>query len=137
MNDLISREALKIIIEQNQLVNAKLSVYDVLKIIDNAPSVFSCNACKNMGNEWECRDCHDYSNYVHYGGQIVPDVLQGWRYEERPQGEWDETAEWRFTHYIKHYICNNCFKYAPHNSKTNFCPNCGAKMQKGGTDEKS
>ena len=38
-NDLISREALKITIEQSQLVNAKLSVYDVLKIIDNAPIV--------------------------------------------------------------------------------------------------
>ena len=22
-----------------------------------------------------------------YGGQVVPDTLQGWRYEERPQGE--------------------------------------------------
>lgn len=53
-NDLISREALKIIIEQNQLVNAKLSVYDILKIIDNAPKVeytfeeaFQKTVCEN------------------------------------------------------------------------------------------
>ena len=24
------------------------------------------------------------------GGQVVPDMLQGWRYEVRPQGEWGE-----------------------------------------------
>lgn len=54
-------------------VSAKIAFTMVLRKIDNAPTVFSCNACKNMGNERECVDCHDYSNYVHY--------------EERPQGE--------------------------------------------------
>ncbi len=48
-------------------------VYDAWELICNAPLVFSCNACKNMGNERECVDCHDYSNYAHY--------------DERPQGE--------------------------------------------------
>ena len=38
-NDLISRSALKILVEQTQIINPKLSVYDVLKIIDNAPTV--------------------------------------------------------------------------------------------------
>ena len=37
-NDLISRSALKCLIEQFQLINPKLSVYDVLKIIDNIPT---------------------------------------------------------------------------------------------------
>jgi rRNA maturation endonuclease Nob1 len=38
-DDLISRKALKMVIEQNQLVNSKLSIYDALKIIDNAPPI--------------------------------------------------------------------------------------------------
>lgn len=70
-NDLISREALKE--DLRQYFTKGDALYQILTIIDNAPSVFSCNACKNMGNEWECVDCHDYSNYVHY--------------EERTQGE--------------------------------------------------
>ena len=41
--------------------------------IDNAPTVFDCRGCKNNGNERECVDCHDYSNYIHY--------------DERPQGK--------------------------------------------------
>lgn len=38
-NDLISREALKITIEHFQIINPKLSIYDVLKLIDNAQAV--------------------------------------------------------------------------------------------------
>lgn len=43
MNDLISREALKITIEHFQIINPKLSVYDVLKLIDKAPTGESYN----------------------------------------------------------------------------------------------
>ena len=64
-NDLISRSALKILIEQSQLVNAKLSVYDVLKIIDNAPTVEErpqgkwIRITKNTANTqmWNCSEC--------------------------------------------------------------------------------
>lgn len=38
----------------------------IVEEIDNAPSVFDCRSCKNNGNERECINCHDYSNYVHY-----------------------------------------------------------------------
>ena len=54
-------------------VNGRLTYVLTAEEIDNAPTVFTCNACKNMGNERECVDCHDYSNYVHY--------------EERPQDD--------------------------------------------------
>ena len=89
-------------------------------IIDNAPTVFSCNACKNMGNERECVDCHDYSNYAHY--------------EERPQGEWIGNA------FDEHH-CNRCghpalWEEEPddyYEVQSNFCPHCGAKM-KGGAE---
>ena len=39
-------------------------VHNFRELVDNAPTVEIPN----------------------YGGQIVPDTLQGWRYEERPQG---------------------------------------------------
>lgn len=53
--DLISREALKLTIENFQIFNPKLSVYDVLKIIDNAPTV------ERPQGEWnKCFDKKDY-----------------------------------------------------------------------------
>ena len=61
-NDLISREALKADIDNLRLF--KPWVREEIKAhIDNAPTV----------------------NIPNYGGQVVPDVLQGWKYEERPQ----------------------------------------------------
>ena len=47
-------------------VSAKLAFNMILRKIDEAPTL-------------EITNC---------GGQVVPDTLQGWRYEERPQGEW-------------------------------------------------
>ena len=49
---------------------------------------------------------------------------------ERPQGEWIE-----YNTACHHYKCDQC--NADYNSfmvKPNFCPNCGAKMGKGGAD---
>ena len=88
-------------------------------VIDNAPTVFTCNACKNMGNERECVDCHDYSNYVHY--------------EERPQGEWKITQDEKFYH----YKCPFCGFWAMGDflrtngnlDLPNFCEKCGADMR--------
>lgn len=75
-NDLKSTEALKayareVLCGNNPTNSLLIRMFD--EIIDNAPSVFSCNACKNMGNEWECVDCHDYSNYVHYDERLQGD----------------------------------------------------------------
>lgn len=47
--------------------------------------------------------------------------------EERPQGEWiDQDFD---DLKISDYRCNQCGHYQ--DDITNFCPNCGAKMQKG------
>lgn len=117
-NDLISREALlKAMEEERQYLLARgqtgaehIIVHHCLPIIDNAPTVFSCNACKNMGNERECVDCHDFSNYVHY--------------DARPQGEWiDIDGEWL------DYKCDKCGWQSTR--KHNFCPSCGADMRGG------
>ena len=69
-NDLISREALKMAIKYNQMyVNQKLAVDDVIKLIDNVPTVeaewlltpdkftpFKCSIC-NQPNFWEDNFC--------------------------------------------------------------------------------
>lgn len=81
------------------------------------PAVFTCNACKNMGNERECVDCHDYSNYVHY--------------EQRPHSEWlpmmtkDDYGE-----QVLGYKCKTCGWLKSHD-KMPFCENCGADMREG------
>lgn len=48
---------------------------------------------------------------------------------ERPQGEWKATGQTMGLYYV--YACNKCGIY--NKGKTNFCPNCGAKM-KGGAE---
>ena len=131
-NDLISREALKeniinicgkcsniITKYENGIPDGNCAIQHIMNIIDNAPTVFSCNACKNMGNEQECVDCHDYSNYVHY--------------DERPQGEWKQRFNKSKTGCT--YICDKCgFETV---ILTNFCSFCGANMQKGGADNEN
>lgn len=91
-------------------VSAKIAFSMVLRKIDNAPTVFSCNACKNMGNERECVDCHDYSNYVHY--------------EERPQGEWIDYDNTFYKCPDCGYLLEKC------------CPQCQNKviLPKGGSE---
>ena len=57
---------------------------------------------------------------------------------ERPQGEWLE----KHSDYGVYYQCSICHKMPPNYEcdykegaiKTNFCPNCGADMQKGGAE---
>jgi len=115
-NDLISREALVKWIDDSvsqyghTYSTDMLNMWGLFKdyLINNAPTVFSCNACKNMGNERECTDCHDYSNYVHY--------------EEKPQGEWLIKNKGT-THYHYCSICN-----WPGDFFDPYCRHCGVRM---------
>lgn len=79
-NELISREALRNAIDtikqtgygtDNEPLFDYAELPDLIKLIDNAPTV----------------------NIPNYGGQVVPDMLKGWKYEERPQGEWIPVSE--------------------------------------------
>ena len=111
-NDLISREALLHEIGKLSLDwEYGLGVKDCLDIIDNAPIV----------------------NIPNYGGQVVPDVLQGWKYEERDQAEWLEVYT-DTCHSFLGYKCSICNTDAldsnDYSYKSNFCPFCGAQMRK-------
>ncbi len=43
----------------------------------------------------------------------------------------EQTAEWEYNSFSDKWRCNKCFQ--SNNEKTNYCPNCGAKM-KGDTE---
>lgn len=113
-NDLISREALKKVIETYRPVKCftdkdtgKNRMVDYcLSEIDNAPTVLHDNYC--MGYQ-----------------DGVRKVLS-----ERPQGEWYFSCE-------KGWECNQCHEVVKdmptcmRKAIYNFCPNCGADMKKG------
>lgn len=72
-----------------------VTLQSIYKVIDNAPIVFCCEACKNKGNERECVNCHDYSNFI--------------QYEKRPQGEWIEElkSDQELIEKIRNIVWNN------------------------------
>ena len=69
------------------------------------------------------------------GGQVVPDVLQGWRYEERPQGEWIDEGQYAEGHSEHAYICKKCGYQIIENPnmlfENRYCKYCGVSMRKG------
>lgn len=83
-NDLISREALKEeIVKLCERINANNGItvptLAFTRIIDNAPTV---------GPRVEYgTDGQPYRLFMS-SGQVVPDTLQGWKYETKPKGEW-------------------------------------------------
>ena len=90
-----------------EIANKGLPFEEVLLLIDNAPTVAV-----------DCKDCDGYE----------AGYSAGLKDAERPQGEWifDEKGN---------FYCEKCGKY-PHDqyATTDFCPNCGACMQKGGAE---
>ena len=102
-NDLISRDALKLTIENFQIFNPKLSVYDVLKIIDKAPTV---------EQNWRFYYDHGYA--------------QAKRDFERPQGEWIKHEDW-INEGGCGYECSCCGR--TYDYDMNFCGYCGADMR--------
>lgn len=55
-----------------------------VKEIDKAPTVFDCRSCRNNGNEGECVDCHDYSNFVKYEKRSTGDLAnEVWKLYEK------------------------------------------------------
>ena len=74
------------------------------------------------------------SNLNHIYGMVAPDIQRSLdvaiKALERPQGEWIYERPNGKT-YSDFVFCSVCHKHGGFN-KTNFCPNCGASMKKGG-----
>ena len=126
-NDLISRKALRKDIEHLYSVYADNKDWfytDVLNHIDNAPTVET--PC-----EQESELIKAYTKGFNTGVEIVKNA--------RLQGEWITNGE-----FDSKDVCSVCKKRFWYRCMTidlnriediwNFCPNCGAEMQKGGAD---
>lgn len=76
-------------------------------------------------------DINSLAKFPTYISPILRDIIKNGNVfseePERPQGEWIRTSLYGQTC----YECYNCHLH--YDLKTNYCPNCGAKMQKGGT----
>lgn len=123
--DLISREALKKALHNffdGKVIDEPAYILrDVFCYIESAPTVDTTEQEENAYNEGYA---HGLETKIPQSGQVVPDMLQGWRYEERPQGRWIHSAAKKY-----YAICSLC-SYESIIWNADFCPGCGARMQK-------
>lgn len=113
------------VVEESYTHGYNNGLKEVIDLIDNAPTV---EPRIEYGT-----DGQPYRLFMS-GGQIMPDTLQGWRYEEKPQGKWIKIFENPFTN---GYICPFCShkiqvteQFLPEVTE---CEVCGAEL-KGGTE---
>ena len=97
---LIDADVLKEVIEEKVTYIDGDSVYKIIDLIDNAPTV---EPIERIGSI-----CEENCGY-------------------RPQGEWIFHKDFNES---CRYGCNQCGNL--NNIQSNFCPNCGARMVKGG-----
>lgn len=121
--DLISREALKayartVICGDNPTNSLIIRMFD--EIIDNAPSASFVIS----------------PDYVTELQNLNKELIRQLEEAERPQGEWKETGYETGALGItyRQTQCSNCGWEHALPMWWNFCPNCGAKMQKGGAE---
>jgi len=115
-------------------VNGRLTYVLTAEEIDNAPTILKDNRpniCFNC--EHCCALTVDSDGKVKVMCNLGAEICD----KQRPQGEWLDEKVVAF-----HLTCNKCgcnirkmkTEVFEGNYNYNFCPNCGAKMQKGGAE---
>ena len=97
-------------------------ICEVIMTINNAPTVNDCPNCEYKINYGYICSSSSYKELQ---------ALRKFKEEhERPQGEWIRRK-------MNWYICSNCNHKTDSIGETffNFCPNCGAEMEKGGAEK--
>ena len=90
----------------------------IIQAIDNAPTVDVNSTIDGLNNEIDDLS-ENLAWYINERNRLLK--------ERRPQGEWKMIGSIGLA-----YTCDKCGK--PEVIPSNFCPNCGAKMQKGGAE---
>lgn len=119
---LIDADALKKTVE-SELENDGYGIWRFTEIIDNAPTIEPRIEYGTHGQPYRL---------FMSGGQVVPDTLQGRKYEERPQGKWYKNGQSFITpNKFLSYCCSICHSDLDEHIQIepNFCPNCGADMR--------
>lgn len=139
--DLISREALKEAIrnpnDKRYLSESIISL--VFERIDNAPTVepdilYLCDH-KKCGDNFNCYECNHTSDIRHAINFDLMEFPRSFFVErKRTQGEWMKQGIY-FECPICHCGCMHTIVDKIVYGKLNFCPNCGARMVKGGEEE--
>lgn len=130
-NDIISRSAVKKLIEDNSIKNQIILTDKALSLIDNADPVVP----KNDVFEW-CHDCKEYNKEKHYCPkftQVIRDTvneMKDYKLEElQHHGHWIIKGTREGTN---HCECSECNHEGDMWDK--FCRNCGAKIDRNWID---
>ena len=133
MDDLISRQTAIDVI--NQLINEFEEICSHIRERNVDDSV--CGLCEYDGayigqsGDW-CNECPGFDKDDCF--KLKDEYRQEWLKKlpsaepERKTGRWIYDNEaYPYGNPCGHYDCDQCGESVPH--KTNFCPNCGAKME--------
>ena len=61
---------------------------------------------------------------------LLADVQEAEEEQEPKMGHWIVHPKGIYAH----LVCNKCLSCAPYDCKTNYCPNCGTKMEESEAD---
>ena len=89
----------------------------------------SCDKCRwfnKKGFAIGFGDCVFYRFVCSLGHKVVCEHYE--EYEQRPHGEWIPCKDDNFCK------CSECKQIVMSEERSNFCPNCGAKMKEGKTE---
>lgn len=131
-------KALKSIVETSSFDAYSLADIIINKSKPYADILYLCDTritdCKRISCQTDCFLTHDIKhakNFIHIKGA---DCFIEYYDENRPHGKW--IFEKAGNDCTDGYICSECGRSfhtkVPYFSEFNFCPNCGAQMDKGG-----
>ena len=90
------------------------------------------NLCQNDFCSSECRGhCRLGANSYCRDVEIIAEKLYNAGYRKQSEGEWLEIDDGVLIGDGKHLECSECGAWKKDKQRSNFCPNCGAKMKGG------
>ena len=108
-------------IERKAITEKDAKIFELIcGLIDNALTVEACNIIDELNNQIDDLS-ENLAWYINERNRLLK--------ERRPQGKWINTRPPEMSDNI---VCSLCGYDSI--ASFNYCPNCGAKMQKGGAE---